>query len=96
MICCQEHCSRENGVVSAEREGFNVWNECDDAIGQNLERILCQSHPYMSFTNSSVGQVICVKGKLPSQQSVWMELDYDLGVYRVTNGAHTVSNISNR
>jgi hypothetical protein len=48
-----------------------MWSECDDAIGQNLERIRCQSHPCTRFINNSVGQVICVKGKFRSKVYGW-------------------------
>jgi hypothetical protein len=60
-------------------------------IGRGLDKIHLRSHPCMHFTNSSVRQVACVKGKIPLLHDVWMELEYQLDelvVYRVTSSAH--------
>jgi hypothetical protein len=64
----------------------------NDATGRSLKWIHLLSHSGLHFTNSSMGQVVCVKGKFLLLQNVHTELKCQLAVYRayrVTNSAHT-------
>jgi hypothetical protein len=91
FIC---HYNQENGNTSATSEAclwfnkINVSNEYSDSMGRNVVWMHLLSHPFMHFTSSNVRQVVCVKGNFPSLQSVCMDLEYQLDVYRVTNNAH--------
>jgi hypothetical protein len=42
----------------------------------------------LQFAYSPVRQVVCAKVKSLSSQNLWMELEYQLDVYTVTNSAH--------
>jgi hypothetical protein len=55
-------CTEQN--VSCSLTDPNVRNGFSDIIRQNLEPIHLLSHPFILFPNSSVRQVVCVKGKL--------------------------------
>lgn len=46
----------------------------------------------MHFTNSSLGQFVCVKEEFPMPQDVWIELEYKLHTSRVTVSANTEHN----
>jgi hypothetical protein len=69
--CNQKNCNTCEKSLSCGLIEPNVWNECSDTIRQNFEWI-----HVLHFTNSSVRQVVCVKGKFPLLQNVWMELEY--------------------
>jgi hypothetical protein len=66
---------------------------CETSATKPPEEILsCStplSHPVKYFTNSSVGQILSVKGKFPFLQNIWVEMEYQLDEYRITNSAHT-------
>jgi hypothetical protein len=66
----------------------NVWNEGNDAIRSNLKLIHLQSHLFMPFTDSSVRQVVCVKGKFSLLQNVWNKLKHQLPVYSYQQCRH--------
>jgi hypothetical protein len=60
--CSQENCdtSEKSEVLSYSLIEPNVWHECSDTIRWNFEWI-----HLIHFMNSSVRQIVCVKGKFP-------------------------------
>jgi hypothetical protein len=64
---------------------------------KSLKRVQCRyrghmelthlpSHPFMDFTKCC--EIGCIKGKFLLLKNVWMKLEYQLDVYRVTNMEH--------
>jgi hypothetical protein len=66
----------------------NLYNECNEAIGWDLEWVQLLRHPFMRLTNSSVRHDVRVKAKFPLLQNVRIEQEYQLDVHKVTSNAY--------
>jgi hypothetical protein len=94
MIYLQRHCSQENGDTYAKAKGVLRFNETKfvkrGQLGSRMEFGLdpsSQTSMY-AFRDSFIRRAVCVNGKFPLLQNVWMELEYQLYACRVTNSAH--------